>query len=113
MHVHVSTLAATATVREVRQYFEGSGSHRVALLVDGERYAGSVTVMGLPPDAPDDAPAASFAALEPVIAPEAPADEARDRTLAEPTRRLPVIDEAGRLVGIVAIDERHTRFCGT
>ena len=113
MHRRASTLSASATVGEVREYFAGSGSHRIALLVDGGRYAGMVTPAVLPADADDAAPASVYAVRGPTISPDASADEARDRTLAEPSRRMPVVDAEGALVGIVAIDENLTRFCGT
>jgi CBS domain-containing protein len=67
----------------------------------------------VPADAHDDAAAGAYAARGPTISPDATADEARDVTLGLATRRLPVVDERGALVGIVAIDEHLTKFCGT
>jgi len=49
----------------------------------------------------------------PTVTPETSAVEARDLALGLPTRRLPVVDEQGRLVGIVAIATARTHFCGT
>jgi CBS-domain-containing membrane protein len=113
MHRHISTLAASVTVGEVREYFAASASHRLALLVDGERYVGSVTAADLQ-SGPDLAgPAADLAARGPTVTPRSSAVDARELALEHPTRRLPVVDERGVLVGIVAIDDQRSRFCGT
>lgn len=112
MHRHVSTLPATATVGELRAYFAASASRRLAILVDGGRYVGSVTPDALPPDAEPDQPVAAYVSRGAVLHVGASAVEARDRTLATPERRLPVVDDADALVGIVAIDVTLTRFCG-
>ena len=113
MSSRVSTLPASATVGELRDYFGESGSRRLAVLVDGDRYAGSIPVADLPEEAEPSEAAAAYAKLEPTIGPEQPAGVARDRALADPMRRLPVVDDAGTLLGIVAIDEKLIRFCGT
>jgi CBS domain-containing protein len=113
MHSHVTTLPASASVAELREYFGASGSRRLALLVEDGRYAGAVPVESLSPDADPATPAASLVTDEPTIGPDAPAVEARRLALELPTRRVPVLDESGALLGIVAVDEHHTRFCGT
>lgn len=113
MHGHVTTIPGSVTVGEVREYFAASGSRRLALLVDGERYVGSIARSGLPEEADGAVPAARYAVHEPTILPDAPADRARELALAASIRRVPVVDEAGTLLGIVAIDEQHVRFCGT
>ena len=43
IHAKFSALPATATIGDVRDWFAVSTSRRMAFLVDGERYAGSVT----------------------------------------------------------------------
>jgi CBS domain-containing protein len=113
MHRRVSTLPASATVAELRDYFAESGSRRLALLVDGERFAGALAADALPADADATAAVAAFAAPGVTVLPDAPAAEARDIALADPSRRVPVVDADGRLLGIVAIDTTLTRFCGT
>jgi CBS domain-containing protein len=112
MHSNLSTLPASATVAEVRDYLGGSSSRRLVLLVDGDRFAGSIPAASLPVDADASAPASAYVAPEPTIGPQAAAAEARDLALSLATRRVPVVDDSGALVGIVAIDENHTRFCG-
>jgi CBS domain-containing protein len=113
MHKRMSALPATATVGEVRAYFAESASHQLAVLADGDRFAGSIPAGTLPEAADDAAPAARFTERGPTVPPSAPADQARDIALGDPTHRLPVVDDAGRLRGVVAIDTTLTRFCGT
>jgi CBS domain-containing protein len=112
MHRRVTTLPASSTVGELREYLGASGSRRLAILVEGERYVASIPGADLPEDAEGSELAASHAIEVPTIGPDASAEEARDLALSLPTRRVPVVDDAGTLLGIVAIDEHHTRFCG-
>jgi CBS domain-containing protein len=111
-HRRITTLPASATVAELRAYFAESTSHKLALLVDGERYVGSLEASALD-GAPDSAAAGSFASLGETVAPDMPADDARDRAMAMGSSRLPVVDGDGRLVGIIAINSRRDGFCGT
>ncbi|HEY4277975.1 MAG TPA: CBS domain-containing protein [Conexibacter sp.] len=112
IHPRLSSLPASATIAEVRDFFAASSSRRLAVFADGERFVGSIEV-----DAPslsaDPADAASaHAAQGPTIAPDASAVAARDLALAQPSRRVPVVDDGGRLLGVVAIDKHLQRFCG-
>ena len=113
VHRHASTLAASATVGEVREYFAASASRRLAVLVDDGRYVGAVAVDSLPADADPAGDAAAYAVSEPTIGPDRSAEEARDVALDYPSRRVAVVDDAGALVGVVAIDELLVKFCGT
>jgi Mg/Co/Ni transporter MgtE len=113
VHRRLTSLPASTTVGELRDYFAASASRRIALLVDGDRYAGSIAASALPDDADATAVAADYAVREPTIEPQAPASTARDIALGDPSQRLPVVDAEGALVGIVAIDMRREGFCGT
>lgn len=113
MHPRPSSLPATATVAEVRAYFAVSTSRRLAVLADEDRFAGALTPESIDERADPSAPAVDHASLDPTIDPAAPAADARDLALAQPSRRLPVVDAAGTLVGLVAIDKRLERFCRT
>src|SRR3954470_5509421 len=104
IHRRISTMPAATTVGELRAYFAESDSRQLALLVDGDRYVGSVSRADLPADAEASAPAAGFVQAGPVIAPTAPAREAWEGALAQPSARLPVVDDDGALVGVVAIN---------
>src|SRR5690349_10805310 len=100
MHRRLTSLPATATVGELRAYFAESTSHKLALIVDGERYVGAIGADELG-DAADEASVAELARREPVVRADAPAAQAEAAALAHPSSRLPVVDDAGRLVGIV------------
>ncbi len=113
MHRHISTLPASATVGALREYFAASGSRRVALLAEGERYVGSIPAADLPADVDPAGPAAVHVVPGPTVSPQAPAVQARELALAHPTRRVPVVDDSGALVGIIAISKDLSRFCGT
>lgn len=113
MHRRFSTLDASVTVGEVRAYFAESTSRRLALLAEGERFAGAISDTTIPDTADEAEPAVGFAVRGPTVTPDAPADRARDLALESPSKRLAVVDDAGHLVGIVAIDSTQTRFCGT
>jgi CBS domain-containing protein len=112
MHRRLTTLPATTTVGELRAYFAESNSHRLALIVDGERYVGSVAAETVG-DAADQLSAAQLAQPGPVVQSDAPAADAEAAALADPSSRLPVVDGDGRLVGIVAINRARDGFCGT
>jgi CBS domain-containing protein len=112
VHRRITTLPASATVAELRAYFAESTSHKLALLVDGERYVGSLVASALD-GAPDSEAAGRFAVRGETVAPEMPADVARDRAMAMGSSRLPVVDADGRLLGIIAINSRRDGFCGT
>jgi CBS domain-containing protein len=112
MHRRITTLPASATVGELRAYFAESTSHKLALLVEGERYVGSLQVEALD-GAPDSEPAGGYASRGETVPPDVPADLARERAMAMSSSRLPVVDAEGRLVGIIAINSRRDGFCGT
>jgi CBS domain-containing protein len=113
MHRRLTTLPATTTVGELRAYFAASTSRRMALLVDGERYVGWIAASAVPEGVDGGASAADYVIVEPTISPQAPASSARDIALDGSILRLPVVDDAGALVGIVAITARRDGFCGT
>jgi CBS domain-containing protein len=106
-----STLPAGATLSELRAYFAASASRRLAVIVDGDRYVGSVAREHVSDGV--EATAGDIAQREPVIEASRPAREARDVALESPSARLPVIDEHGTLVGIVAVNHDRDGFCGT
>jgi CBS domain-containing protein len=114
MHPTLTTIAADATVADVRAYFATSSSRRLAVLVDGERYVGAIDAEELAAAEADPAAAArTLVRREPLVAPDTAAQAARDHALATPSRRVPVVDGGGRLVGVVAIDKHLAGFCGT
>jgi CBS domain-containing protein len=112
IHRRFSTVPAASTVGELRAYFAESSSHQLALLADGDRYAGSISRADLPADADASAAGTDFAQQGPTIGPTASAREAWEAALADPSQRMPVVDDDGTLIGVVAINHARDGFCG-
>ena len=107
-HSRFKALPTSATVGEVREWFETSESRKMALFADEGRYAGCVL------DAADPAErAATYAQQGATVAPHEPASRGEELALATPARRVPVVDGEGRLLGIVAVTTDLQGFCGT
>jgi CBS domain-containing protein len=113
MHRQLTSLPASTTVGELREYFAASASRRLAVMVDGERFVGAIVPSAIPDGVEGHATAADFAARDPTVAPQTPAQTARDLAIEQASLRLPVVDDAGTLVGIVAITKDRKGFCGT
>jgi CBS domain-containing protein len=113
IHARFTALPATATIGDVRDWFEASTSRRMAFLADGERYAGSVVPEDVAGDVDLAAPAATVAQLGPSVLPDAPAVQGREVALRTAARRAPVVDGGGRLLGVVSVTTDLTAFCGT
>jgi CBS domain-containing protein len=112
-HSKFSALPADATVGQVREWFAGSESRRMALLADDGRFAGHLVPEDVPESADPERPAADLARLEPTVAPDDPATRGEELALGTPARRVPVVDRDGRLLGIVAVTTDLQGFCGT
>jgi CBS domain-containing protein len=113
LHARFSALPATATVGDVRDYYAASPSRRLAFLADDDGvYVGSLTPEHVAAGDPGR-PAAEVADTGPTIGPEAPATTGRDLALQTDSRRVPVVDEGGRLLGVVAVTGDLLSFCGT
>jgi CBS domain-containing protein len=115
VHAKFSALEATATIADVRAYFAASASRRQAFVADEGRYVGSLTPAHVADEDLDpDSPAAEVADRDgPTIDLDAPATTGRDLALLTDARRVPVLDESGQLVGVVAVTGDLTSFCGT
>jgi CBS domain-containing protein len=111
-HIRFTALPATATVADVRDWFAQSASRRLAFVADGERYLGSLTPADVA-GGDGDRLAVEVAQDGPTVSPEAPATTGRDLALLTESRRVPVVDGAGRLLGVVAVTGDLQSFCGT
>jgi CBS domain-containing protein len=113
IHGRFDALPDSATVADVRAYFELHPHRRMAFLAGaGERYAGSLVRADV--DGADDRrPAIELARQGPTVLPDAPADAARELALMTDARRVPVVDRDGRLLGVVAVTEDRAGYCGT
>jgi CBS domain-containing protein len=103
MHAGVASLPAGATVGELRGWFAGSPSRRLAVLTRDGRYAAALTPAELGAEVPDDRLAIEVARDRPVLSPELAAATGRDRVIASEGRRLPVVDDVGRFLGVLAL----------
>jgi CBS domain-containing protein len=113
IHKRFTTLPASATIGEVSDWFAASTSRRMALLADDGRYAGSLTPADVSGDLERTRPAAEVAKDGPTIAPDAPASAGEELALLTDSRRVPVVDGDGMLLGIVSVTGDLTSFCGT
>ena len=111
-HSQFKALPVSATVGEVRAWFQESDSRNMALFADEDRYEGRLLRGDL--DAADaEEVAAEYAQRGATVAPHEPASRGEELALATPARRVPVVDGEGRLVGIVAVTHDLQAFCGT
>ena len=113
IHTKFEALPASATVGDVRDWFAQSPSRRQAFLADDGRYAGSLTRADVDDAVEAARPALDVAQHGPSVSPDAPATQGRDLALATDARRVPVVDDDGRLLGVVAITGDLQSFCGT
>jgi len=113
MHAQFTALPATATIGEVREWFAASTSRRLAFMVDDGRYAGSLTPAQLAGEADQARLAVEVAEHGPTVSPGAPAMTGSELALLTSARRVPVVDDAGRLLGVVAVTSDLQSFCGT
>jgi CBS domain-containing protein len=103
------TLPIDATVRDVRAVLDDPKVQMV-LLADGASFGAGITE--LPNDADPGAPARAFASPDvETMSPDDPAGEAFDRTNASPHRRVVVVDDDGKLLGLLCLNAARTHFC--
>jgi len=113
VHKRFSTLPASATIGEVSDWFAASSSRRMAVLADAGRYVGSLTPADVTGDLDIARPASEVARDGPTIAPEAPARAGEKLALLTDSRRVPVVDGDGVLLGILSVTGDLSSFCGT
>jgi CBS-domain-containing membrane protein len=113
IHAKFTALPADATIADVREWFAASTSRRMAFLADDGCYAGSVTPEQVADDLDPTRPAADVAQLGPTVPPDAPAAEGERLALQTAARRVPVVDDDGRLLGVVSVTQDLQAFCGT
>jgi len=112
-HAKFTALPATASVGDVREWFAASTSRRQAFVADDGRYVGSLTPQDLERAADPARPAVEVAQEGPTVSPRAPAAQGRDLALLSESRRVPVVDDDGVLLGVVAVTGDMQSFCGT
>jgi CBS domain-containing protein len=113
IHAKFTALPATATIADVRDWFAASTSRRQAFVADDGRYVGALTPQDIGGDLDAARPAADVAQAGRTVSPAAPATEGRDLALLTDARRVPVVDDDGVLLGVVAVTGDLQHFCGT
>jgi CBS domain-containing protein len=105
------TLPAGASVDDVRALL--ADDHVVmALLTEDGVLRGTLLHEDLPDSAPGVAPALPLSRLTGrTVAPAVPLADVHELLLRTGGRRLAVVDEAGRLVGLVCLKRRRTGYC--
>jgi CBS-domain-containing membrane protein len=105
------TMRPTATVAEVRAFFEDDHVHMALIAVSGV-LLGTLVRADLGPTADDAQPALARARLDGrAVALHEPAEDVRLRLIAQGLRRLAVLDDGGRLAGLVCLKRKLTGFC--
>jgi hypothetical protein len=111
MHADCTALGIRATLAEVRDWFAGSASRRLALIADDAgRYVGALTRADAAVDLPDPWSAAQVARYGRTVSPDMTAAEGREEALRSPARRVAVVAADGRLLGVLAITLDARRF---
>ncbi|HEV8451845.1 MAG TPA: CBS domain-containing protein [Gaiellales bacterium] len=106
------TLAAGATVSDARRLFDNPRVQVCPVVEDDGRLVGELRRDLIPDSAEGDAPARAYAGgRPPTISAEASMGEAMQHLERLDSERLAVIDDDGRLTGLLCLNRRHGRFC--
>ena len=105
------TLPHDSSVADLRRLF--SNPHvRTALLVDGERYVGTVERSTVTASIGDDEPASSFVGPAPTIGVDEPITTAYQLLDSNADGRVVVLDRDGiALRGLLCLDSSRSSFC--
>jgi CBS domain-containing protein len=112
LHSRFEALPGTATIDDVRAWFDASSHRKMAFLADEDRYRGSLTRADVAEPVDAGRPAADLARSGPTVAPDAPARTGHELAIAGGALRVPVVDGDGRLLGVVAVTDDLAGFCG-
>jgi CBS domain-containing protein len=104
------TLPADATVADARKLLDDDRVQLLLLAEDG-RFRGAIAEIA--GDAVDDAPALTCVQPAPdTISPDETAAVGFERARRNAQRRVVVVDQDDRLLGLLCLDVTLTRFCG-
>lgn len=108
---HPTVHRADLTFGEARAAFEASPKRHLLLLVDAGRLVGTLTRHDVaePLPAPARAPLGLLAGR--VVGPEEPLAAVHDRMMREERRRLAVVDDSMRLLGLLCLKRSRSGFC--
>lgn len=105
------TMGPRATLAEARAALADDHVHML-LLTEGGRLLGTLVAGDLPPSGAVDAFASDYATLEGrTVLPHLPAADALEVLLSTGQRRRAVVDDSGRLLGLLCLKRRLNGFC--
>ena len=108
---HPKTLPAGASTDDARAALVDDHVHMV-LLVEGDLLRGTVVRLDLDPATDGRRPATELSRLEGrTLPPTLSAEEARRWLVARRQRRAAVVDDRGRLLGLLCLKASATGFC--
>ncbi len=113
IHKRFTALPHSATIGDVREWLAASSHRRVAFLAEDGHYVGSLTPADLADNLDAGRRASEVARRGPTIAPDARASAAHQLAASSDTRRVPLVDGDGKLLGVVGITDDLAAFCGT
>ncbi|GAB6985032.1 CBS domain-containing protein [Nocardioides pyridinolyticus] len=108
------TLSRATSVAEARAAFDDDHVHMLLLVDDDARLLGTLVRDDLP-DAEDETPPAAMehsVLRDRTVPPGVPAEAALQLLLSRGERRRAVIDQDGRLLGLLCLKRRLDGFCG-
>jgi CBS domain-containing protein len=105
-----NTVEPATTVAQARAVFE-SPRQKLLVVCDGDRYVGAVRRDGLDGAPAEDAIEAHLASDVPVLLADDPSDRVPELVAASGLTRIPVVDAAGDLLGLVCFNPRDASFC--
>jgi CBS-domain-containing membrane protein len=111
MLTRCTTHPAGATIGDAREFFSDDHKHLMLLVADG-RLLGTVVRSDLTGAGPDDRPALEVAVLRGrTVAPDDDVDRVRTDLLTQDMRRIAVVGEGDRLLGLLCLKKHRRGFC--
>ena len=111
MLTRCTTHPAGATIGDAREFFADDHKHLMLLVSDG-RLLGTVLRSDLTTAGADERPALDVAVLHGrTVAPDDDVDRVRADLLTHEMRRIAVVDDGGRLLGLLCLKKHRRGFC--
>lgn len=100
------------SLRDIRSLFEDEHVHMVLIVGPDRRLITTIERGDLERGRPDSTPVAQLGSLVGrTIGPNCPIEDATSKLKAEKRRRLAVVDDAGRLLGLLCLKRDGTGYC--
>jgi CBS-domain-containing membrane protein len=111
MLTRCTTHPAGATIGDARDFFADDHKHLMLLVSDG-RLLGTVVRSDLATAGADDRPALEVAVLRGrTVAPDDDVDRVRSALLTQDMRRIAVVGDGDRLLGLLCLKKHRRGFC--